>query len=555
MGTNNSEYYLIILWERCNINPQTVKEKVKSFNMAAELTEGELEKNYQHQFIKQLYFKSITNFDEKIKRVGCNKIHVGIIKDENPKYSLVPTTRGFQLINKNIFQLKSELRALSSVSDGVHISDTREESEHNIFLAFSIPYEQINLEKLQFKPKKISTLGDAFSLLNISTKYVVQRNFDEVFDREKANHGHGNIDILVEDTESAARLIGATLATNDPLRKLYQLNLEDHEVLIYIRDVRDNYYDSIWTIEILNSRVFNDTYKFYTPNLSNHIYMLMYHTLIHKFDLNTKSSEEYLNQLINLTKNIIGGEILNWNQAIISLKRFLLKNQYIISTPIDKTVKVNPFHTIGFDVPENKYLSRTDLLPEHHARNFVKNIFSNPVKLFEKEGSIHRSIVLTGAKEPLNSIVVKMTQSKDLTFAPYTYNEHKYIKLVGTEFAPLLISNFVTEGWYTIVMERVKGVLLEELIEQKKITSDISNILEKKLTDLLTVLKSKNISHRDLRTSNIFITNNLGIKIIDFGLSTSTLDLEAPLPKNIQGSGNDALDIARIIKKIKNSLN
>ena len=555
MKIDNSEYYLIILWEKSKINPQTVKDKVNSFNMTVELTEGKLEKNYQHQFIKQLYFKSITNFDEKIKRVGCNKIHVGIIKDENPNYNLTSTTRGFQLINKNIFQLKRELRELSSVSDGVHISDTKEESKHNIFLTFSITYEQINLENLQFKPKKILTLEDVFSLLNISTKYVVQRNFDEVFDREKAINGHGNIDILVEDTESAARLIAATHATTDPLRKLYRLVLNDNEILIYIRDIRDNYYDSIWTNEILITRVFNDTYKIYTPDLSNHIYMLMYHTLIHKFDLNSDSSKEYLDQLINLTKNINGGEIQNWNEAIISLRRFMLKNQYPVSIPIDKTVKVNPFNAIALGTIENKYLSRTDLLPEHHARSFVKNIFSDPVKLFEKEGSIHRSIVLTGAKEPFNSIVVKMTQSKDLTFSPYIYNEHKYMKLVGTEFAPRLIANFVTEGWYTILMERVKGVPLDELIKQKKITTDISNILEQKFTDLLVVLKSKNISHRDLRTSNIFITNNIEIKIIDFGLSTSSFDLEAPLPKNIQGTGNDEDDINQIIKEIKNSLN
>lgn len=549
MKIDNSEYYLIILWEKSKINPQTVKDKVNSFNMTVELTEGKLEKNYQHQFIRQLYFKSITNFDEKIKRVGCNKIHVGIIKDDNPNYNLTPTTRGLQLINRNIFQLKRELRELSSVSDGVHISDTKEESKHNIFLAFSIAYEEIDLENLQFKPKKISKLEDAFSLLNISTKYVVQRNFDEVFDRNNANHG--DIDLLVEDTESTARLIGAIPATNDPLRKLYKLVIDQNDVLIDLRDIRENYYDPIWCGEILNSRIFDQTYKFYTPNISNQIYMIAYHAFIHKFQPNP----DYLTQLIELTKNIEGGEIKNWNDAFISLRRFLFKNQYIISTPIDKTVKVDPFHTISLGIPGNKYLSRTDLLPEHHARSFVKNIFSDPVKLFEKEGSIHRSIVLTGAKEPFNSIVVKMTQSKDLTFSPYIYNEHKYMKLVGTEFAPRLIANFVTEGWYTILMERVKGVPLDELIKQKKITPDILKILEQKFTDLIAVLKSKNISHRDLRASNIFITNNLEIKIIDFGLSTSTFDLEAPLPKNIQGTGNDVDDIDRIIKEIKNSLN
>ena len=51
------------------------------------------------------------------------------------------------------------------------------------------------------------------------------------------------------------------------------------------------------------------------------------------------------------------------------------------------------------------------------------------------------------------------------------------------------------------------------------------------------------------------IFDNLGIKIIDFGLSKSTFDLEAPLPKNIQGSGNDADDIEKIIKEISSTLN
>lgn len=395
MEIGKTEYYLIVLWEKSNLNLQMVEEKVKSFNLAVELTEGKLQKNYQLQFIKQLYFKSITNFDEKIKRVGCNKIQIGIIKDENPNYSLTPTTRGFQLINKNVFQLKGELRKLSSISDGVHISDTKEESEHNIFLAFSIPYDQINFKKLQFRPKKISTLEDAFSLLNISTKYVVQRNFDEVFDRNNADHG--DIDLLVEDTESTARLIGAIPATNDPLRKLYKLVFEKNQVLIDIRDIRENYYDSTWCNEILNSRVFDKSYKFYTPNLSNHIYMIAYHALIHKF----KRNPDYVNQLVNLTKNIEGGEINNWEEALVSLRRFLIKNQYTISIPIDKTVKIHPFHTIALDVPENKYLSRIDLLPEHHARTFAQNIFNNPVKLYEKEGAMHRSVVLTGEQSPL----------------------------------------------------------------------------------------------------------------------------------------------------------
>jgi hypothetical protein len=103
--------------------------------------------------------------------------------------------------------------------------------------------KQINLENLQFKPKKISTLEDAFSLLNISTKYVVQRNFDEVFDRNNADHG--DIDLLVEDTESTARLIGAIPATDDPLRKLYKLVIDQNDVLIDLRDIRENYYDTI----------------------------------------------------------------------------------------------------------------------------------------------------------------------------------------------------------------------------------------------------------------------------------------------------------------------
>ena len=280
-----SELYLVIFWENSNVDLDTAKKIISESHMELTLTSGVINKKDQLIFLKQLYYESITNFEKKLQRVGCNNIYVGIIEDKQPKYEICHTTRGFQKINANVLNLKKKLRSLSKVSDGVHISDSKRESKHNLYLCFSKKYEELLNENkpIIFNPKKFNSFKDILSLMNESIDYVVQRNFHEIDDRKSAVHG--DIDFLVKHSESTARLINAKPATNDSTRKLYEIEINQTKYLLDLRDVSENYYDPIWALNILQNKSLSSKKDYFIPSIEDHIYMLAYHALLHKFEL------------------------------------------------------------------------------------------------------------------------------------------------------------------------------------------------------------------------------------------------------------------------------
>ena len=68
------------------------------------------------------------------------------------------------------------------------------------------------------------------------------------------------------------------------------------------------------------------------------------------------------------------------------------------------------------------------------------------------------------------------------------------------------------------------------------------------------VFKEKCIKHRDLRPENIFLTNDMKIKVIDFGLAASVYEENAKLPKNIKGFGDDEKDLRAILDTLKRNI-
>lgn len=73
-----------------------------------------------------------------------------------------------------------------------------------------------------------------------------------------------------------------------------------------------------------------------------------------------------------------------------------------------------------------------------------------------------------------------------------------------------------------IVMERVDGCTLKELIERHTLTKPLARKLAGQIADALGYLHSRQTIHRDLKPSNIMVTHNgHDAKLVDFSLADS----------------------------------
>lgn len=73
-----------------------------------------------------------------------------------------------------------------------------------------------------------------------------------------------------------------------------------------------------------------------------------------------------------------------------------------------------------------------------------------------------------------------------------------------------------------IVLEYIDGDTLKDIMENKALTADSARRITDQLAGALEYMHSKQIIHRDLKTSNIMVTHNgHNVKLIDFSLSDS----------------------------------
>ncbi|MBR6383654.1 MAG: serine/threonine protein kinase [Lachnospiraceae bacterium] len=117
---------------------------------------------------------------------------------------------------------------------------------------------------------------------------------------------------------------------------------------------------------------------------------------------------------------------------------------------------------------------------------------------------------------------------KDKSFFNAGYAEAFVLKNVNHPALPRIVDILRTENSYCVVMDFIDGCNLEEYVKNYGGFSETEVIkIGSTILNCLIFLHSKKILYRDLKPSNIMLTKNNEIKLIDFGISFSFDEINA----------------------------
>ena len=174
---------------------------------------------------------------------------VVVVRDPNPEYGTWKTPGANQVLNKNIYSLKTKMRSMSkSGFKAVHSSNNVEET--------MLVLEPLN-RQYGPPPPEFKTIKDLFDSFDQHScfRYVVLRSHEEV------NQGSvsKDIDILVNDFYMFKAITGAKSNHKKTMREFDNgpntQNIIGGKWKFDVRYVGDGYYDTAWQLHMLQHRV------------------------------------------------------------------------------------------------------------------------------------------------------------------------------------------------------------------------------------------------------------------------------------------------------------
>ncbi len=148
-------------------------------------------------------------------------------------------------------------------------------------------------------------IEEVFKSLNAANvNYLVLRNWENLLDPQIYVGGHGDIDILCEDSRDIVSVLNAeSYAAKDiPPYKgdgtHYFIYVNKERVYLDLRHIGDDYYCEKWERDLLKNKIKN--LCFYVMRPKDYFFTLIYHSILQKKSF----SQEYHNRLINMAKGL-----------------------------------------------------------------------------------------------------------------------------------------------------------------------------------------------------------------------------------------------------------
>lgn len=202
-----------------------------------------------------------------------------------------------------------------------------------------------------------SSVKELFAVLNSSeADYLVMRNHENLLTSSFFVDGHPDIDMLCEDSDAIARLLGASPTRHDQSGHIgdgthYYVFVDGRKVSIDLRHLGDGYFCLKWQQDALKRKKYNG--HFFVMHDEDYFYTLVYHAILQKPSL----SAEYQQRLISMAETI-GVELTDTSaRGLINILHvFMRAKGYTFTYPLDATV---PLHTSLID----RSMLECDFLP------------------------------------------------------------------------------------------------------------------------------------------------------------------------------------------------
>ena len=290
-------------------------------------------------------------YSNQVNRVVNDTIYLIILKDYIPLYENCKSTSCIQVLNKNMYTIKKDLRKLLGGTEEAYLKvHTSYNMEESLMVLTPLCLENM-IPRISFKDMK-----HFFDTLNKNDKlvYIVQRSWDELSDMNNFRDGK-DIDILTNDYYMFKNITGARSNNRELMREnddgFYIQNnviINNEIVNVDIRYIGDNYLHEEWQYNMLQNReaYYVGNIKIYIPNNKDILYSLLYNIYIQKNM--SPSCEKHYQTIQNLLNTERLNEFNNINDymnqplgGLLDLYIFLIGHYDIIPKPKDICVGYN----------------------------------------------------------------------------------------------------------------------------------------------------------------------------------------------------------------------
>ena len=299
------EVHLFIIWSKAIDQKDKIVKAISKDFFIYSIYNTTWSKNRFSSNLSRFYGENLADNSHKEKHCGTDTFCCIIVKDSSPIYEVRDTSKGPRVVSSKLFDAKQLYRSWTGGGHKIHATDNVEETKLQLALLFGKDYNDYLLQE-KFDKNIIdydndlkgangwNSFDELFNVLNLTSNYIVLRNFDNL--EEQLTSKHPDVDILTTNKTLTRDVLNAVPTKGKSFRVQHSVLIANKNINFDIRYVGDNYYDKNWETELLKSKIKHKK-GFYIPNSINLFYSLMYHALIHKPHI----SEDYFKQFIDLS--------------------------------------------------------------------------------------------------------------------------------------------------------------------------------------------------------------------------------------------------------------